>query len=184
MLDMFPSSCDGREAHTLPLTWIRTKDPVSETLCFLVIQNSERRIKSAIALILSVIHLRQNPLDFTAIAFKIVAVYFFLFLLLSVRFYSAAHLVKSILFLLFLWTTNSLRHEGVLANGYIDPPFLTSHWLQVNGQLHIPAALLWGKSHQYPFDRRLDGPRIGLEDVKKILTVTGNATLTPWPSSL
>jgi hypothetical protein len=33
------------------------------------------------------------------------------------------------------------------------------HNLEVRGQLHAPAALPPGKSHRYPFYRRLDGPQ-------------------------
>jgi hypothetical protein len=34
------------------------------------------------------------------------------------------------------------------------------HWLQVNGQLHVPASLP-------PLVRRLDGPKVGLDDLEK-----------------
>jgi hypothetical protein len=40
-----------------------------------------------------------------------------------------------------------------------------------------------GKSSRYPLDRRLVGPRDGLDDADKILHSTGTHTPTPWSSS-
>jgi len=37
--------------------------------------------------------------------------------------------------------------------------------MKVSGQLHTPAALPQGKSPWYPLDRRLGGPRTGLDVV-------------------
>jgi hypothetical protein len=37
----------------------------------------------------------------------------------------------------------------------------------VSGQLHAPATLAPGKSPRYPFNRRLGGPRAGLDDMEK-----------------
>jgi hypothetical protein len=39
--------------------------------------------------------------------------------------------------------------------------------MKVSGQIHILAALSPGKSHLYPLDRRLVGPRAGLDAVEK-----------------
>jgi hypothetical protein len=56
------------------------------------------------------------------------------------------------------------------------------HLLEVSGQLHAPVALSPRKSPQYTLDRRLDGPRAGLDDVekRKCLTLPG---LELWPLS-
>jgi hypothetical protein len=59
------------------------------------------------------------------------------------------------------------------------------HYLEVRGQLHVPAALPRGKSPRYPLDRRLGGPqsqsrRRGKE---KILDFTGTRTPTPQSSN-
>jgi hypothetical protein len=45
------------------------------------------------------------------------------------------------------------------------------HLLEVNGQLHAPAALLWRKSPRFPLDKRLGGPqnRSGRRREEKIL---------------
>jgi hypothetical protein len=39
--------------------------------------------------------------------------------------------------------------------------------MEVSGQLHTPPLYPWGKSLQYPFDRRLGGTRAGLNMVVK-----------------
>jgi hypothetical protein len=39
--------------------------------------------------------------------------------------------------------------------------------LEVSDQLHSPAALPLWKESAYPLDRRLVGPRAGLDDVEK-----------------
>jgi len=38
----------------------------------------------------------------------------------------------------------------------------------VSGQLHAPAALISGKEHRYPLDRRLGGPQSGPTLYKQI----------------
>jgi len=39
--------------------------------------------------------------------------------------------------------------------------------MEVSGQLNAPAALLPEKEPRYPLDRRLGGPRVGLDAVVK-----------------
>jgi hypothetical protein len=53
--------------------------------------------------------------------------------------------------------------------------------LEVSGQLHAPAALPPGKSHRYPFYRRLGGPQSqsGRYGEVKIFYLTGTRTLVP-----
>jgi hypothetical protein len=81
------------------------------------------------------------------------------------------------------WT---LRQEGIWGSGCIDPLFLdfgTSwRWL-IN---FTPRPLYpWGKSLQYPFDRRLVGPqnRSRLLGEEKTLDPTGTRNPTPQSSS-
>jgi hypothetical protein len=39
--------------------------------------------------------------------------------------------------------------------------------MEANGQLHFPAALSLEKKSRYPLDRRLSGPRAGLDVTEK-----------------
>ena len=58
--------------------------------------------------------------------------------------------------------------------------------MEMNGQLHSLAALTWGKSHQYPFNRRLGlAPKARLGRVKDvtIFATAGNHTILLWSSS-
>jgi len=41
------------------------------------------------------------------------------------------------------------------------------HYREVGGQPHVLVALRRGKSPTYPLDRRLSGPRVGLDAVSK-----------------
>jgi hypothetical protein len=77
-------------------------------------------------------------------------------------------------------TNYALHHKGVWGSGCIDPHLfdLDTGW---SGQLHTPAALSRGKEPRYPFDKRLVGPRAGLDYVEKILDP--NRTRTPTPRS-
>jgi hypothetical protein len=41
-------------------------------------------------------------------------------------------------------------HKDGWGSGGIAPPYLTSHWMEVSGQLHVPAALSPGKEPPVP----------------------------------
>ena len=61
--------------------------------------------------------------------------------------------------------------------------FLTRHWMKVNGCLHIPAALPVGKEPQYPLNKRLFGPRAGLDILEKRRIPYPYWDSNPCPSS-
>jgi hypothetical protein len=62
---------------------------------------------------------------------------------------------------------------------------LSSEYLEVSGQLHVPAASVVGKETPYPLDKRLSGPhsQSGRCRDKNIFDITGTRTPTPRSSS-
>jgi hypothetical protein len=62
-----------------------------------------------------------------------------------------------------------IKHYAMKTYGGVESQlhhYLPLHYMEVSGQIHDPAALLRGKSGRYLLDRRLDGPKAGLEAVK------------------
>jgi hypothetical protein len=78
-------------------------------------------------------------------------------------------------------TNQALRHEGVWGSGRTDPYFLNlgTSWRWEVSCTPLPLYPR-GKSLRYPLDRRLGGPREGLDDEEKtkFLTFPG---LELWP---
>jgi hypothetical protein len=71
----------------------------------------------------------------------------------------------------------TLCHENILASGCVSPPFLT-YGLDCGGQLHVPAALFWGKSPSVPI-----GQEAGWADAMEQTKVLSLPGIEPWPSS-